>query len=218
MSYLYYFDIDGTLVSTRGAGSRSFKKAVFDIFQKEPHWPSISMAGRIDKGIFKSILNHLNVEYSSHFWNDFQTIYLDYLIKESKNPSKWIIFEGVENLLKRLSEKNQKLFLLTGNLKAGAKVKLETLGLDHFFDWEGSIFADHGENNRDDLAHALKARLDQDEKAVIIGDTPNDIRVGQIVEGISVAITTGVHKKEDLISFSPDFLIDNLTRFPEDLI
>ena len=51
MSKLILFDIDGTLISTGGAGGRAMAHAFRDIFGLDNGLGSISMAGRTDAWI-----------------------------------------------------------------------------------------------------------------------------------------------------------------------
>ena len=75
--------------------------------------------------------------------------------------------------------------LLTGNLRAGAKLKLEHLGIWKYFEF--GAFADDSSNRNELGPFALrraKEKLGIDfspERVWIIGDTPHDIACGKAI-------------------------------------
>lgn len=212
MNYRLCFDIDGTLLSTQGAGGRSFRKAVFSLFKKDLDWSSISMAGCLDTGIFKEVLSALKMPYSDDLWQEFHSYYLKFLESEIKDTSAWVIFEGVLDLLERSI--SPKPLLITGNVKEGAFFKLKAASLDQYFDWDSSVFGDEGEHKRDELAEVYIKKNGADHIPVIIGDTPNDIRLAKLLNGVSVAVSTGIFKNDELSKYQADYLLDSLKDFP----
>jgi len=102
------------------------------------------------------------------------------------------------------------LGLLTGNTRAGARIKLAHYGLDQYFDFGG-----FGDNHfeRDDVAReALSATRERLGDAVdldrvwVIGDTPNDVRCGRAIQARTIAVATGDHTREELAAANPDHL------------
>ncbi len=214
MKKILCFDIDGTLISTGGAGGRSFKKAIKSLFENQPQWAKINFAGMIDPSIFKNILNNIGETYSFDIWNIFKKKYLSFLKAEVKNTDSWIIFDGVIDLLEKIKNRGIKPILMTGNIKEGAFLKLNSIKLDHYFDWEKSIFGEDGKEKRDDLAIAFQKKHGAKGFPIVIGDTPADIKVGKLAGGLSIAVATGIHTHEELKKSSPDYLIENMKNFP----
>lgn len=210
---IFCFDIDGTLLSTGGAGSRSIKKAVNTLFQKEIDWKSIVMAGQLDPSIYRQILLKLDLPYKEKQWEEFLNLYLSFLEEEKHNVSSWVVFDGVLETLKILSQNKAKMILITGNIKKGAWVKLYSCHLHAFFDWDNSIFGDDGKESRDELAFAY-LKKHKDFLPIIIGDTPHDIRVGELTGGMSIAVCTGMHSKEELSLHNPHYNLLSLKEFP----
>lgn len=214
MDLIFCFDIDGTLLSTNGAGSRSFKRATHALLKKEPQWEKISMAGRLDPAIFKDIVTDIGESFSESLWTKFKTIYIQYFQEELLNIKKWIVFEGVRETLEILQSKKIPAILITGNIKSGAYLKLKAVNLEEYFNWENSIFGDDGRENREELAYIYKNRFDSSKTAVVVGDTPYDIKVGKIIGGISVAVATGLHSLSELENHTPQILLKSLKDFP----
>lgn len=210
---IFCFDIDGTLISTKGAGFRSFKKAAESIFDRRIDWKQISMAGRLDPSIFREALKLMQIEYLDSHWEAFRQKYLECFREELNDTSQWVVFEGVFPLLEELTARGFKTILLTGNIREGAQIKLDAVKLSRYFDFDGSIFGDAGEEHRDELAYEFREKYNSS-SAVVIGDTPADIRVGKIIGGVSAAVATGMHSLEELGRHEPEILLSSLKDFP----
>ena len=72
---IFCFDIDGTLLSTGGAGSRSMKRAVETLFQQKIDWKSVVMAGQLDPSIYRQILLKLDLPYKEKQWEEFKPLF-----------------------------------------------------------------------------------------------------------------------------------------------
>jgi phosphoglycolate phosphatase-like HAD superfamily hydrolase len=105
--------------------------------------------------------------------------------------------------------------LLTGNIRAGARVKLGHFGLfDYFaFGGFGDIHHDRDEVAREALAetHRHLGRTVPGERIWVVGDTPLDIRCARAIGARAVAVVTGWHPREELAACSPDLLLNDLS-------
>jgi len=127
---LILFDIDGTLVDSGGAGTRSLNLAFRELFFLEDAFHSISMAGKTDTQIMKEGLLKHDISMDGGL-DAVIRAYLKYLQREINNNRRHIkpgIYELLEILqpLKERSEQRSKdvlLGLLTGNLERGARIK-----------------------------------------------------------------------------------------------
>jgi phosphoglycolate phosphatase-like HAD superfamily hydrolase len=104
---------------------------------------------------------------------------------------------------------------LTGNIRAGAGVKLAHYGIDRYFSF--GAFGDE-RLDRDAVAHDALAlsRLHVDEsihasRIWVIGDTPLDIQCARAIGARAVAVATGTHTTEELAAGSPDVLLPDLS-------
>ena len=105
--------------------------------------------------------------------------------------------------------------LLTGNIRAGAEIKLRHYGLWHHFPFGG--FAD-GLIDRDDVARRALAEAEAhigrpiDPADVwVIGDTPLDVRCARAIGAKAVVVATGWHPHEELVACNPDHLLPDFT-------
>lgn len=204
------FDIDGTLVNTGGAGMASILQAMQREFGiSEPK--RVNLSGRTDRGIARELFELHEIEPSERNWNRFRQAYLHHLEQElPQRPGR--ILPGVEPLLKHLAERPRvHLGLLTGNVQAGADLKLTHYGLRHYFAFGG--YGDHHPNRDDVAAQALaasKTHLGHPVDDVwVLGDTPLDVRCARAIHAKALAVATGGHSHEELRQSGPDILLEN---------
>ena len=107
--------------------------------------------------------------------------------------------------------------LVTGNIKPMAYLKMELVGLDHFFTLPGA-FGDESHNRRDLPARAaerIRKHLQMDlapEQFIVIGDTPNDIDCARHFGARAVAVGTGrFYSTEELLQYKPDKFLPDLS-------
>ena len=105
--------------------------------------------------------------------------------------------------------------LLTGNIEAGARIKLEPTGLRPYFRL-GAYGSDHLDRRQlpslaARRAQALTGRSFLPEKVVVIGDTPHDIECARHFGAVAVAVATGQYAREALEAEQPDLLFDNFS-------
>lgn len=213
---LILFDIDGTLIDTGGAGSRSLNLALKELFSIENAFKNISMAGKTDIEIIKEglvkhgILVERNIDVVVE-------VYLRYLKNEILNDQKHVK-PGVYELLNKLKvSRDVALGLLTGNIERGARIKLEPFMLNEFFP-SGAFGSDHDDRNKL-LPIAIKrfeglySRKIEIYDCVLIGDTPRDVECGKIYGAKCIGVATGPYSTEHLIKAGADYVVEDLTDF-----
>ncbi|MEQ9411287.1 MAG: HAD family hydrolase [Fuerstiella sp.] len=205
-----FFDIDGTLLSTAGAGQRAMELALVQDFQIEFPFDGVLTAGRTDRGITDEIFGRYRLKNTDQNRRRFREAYLTHL-RSSLKEQPGLLLPQVRELLELLSaEKSVTLSLLTGNYADGAWIKLRHFQLDHYFR-SGGFGDDHPD--RDDVARgAVDAvsralqKVVRGSDSVVIGDTPADIRCARAIGARAVAVATGGYSANDLNSHTPDHL------------
>lgn len=216
---LILFDIDGTLLTSGGAGERSLRLALKDAFDIHDDFKSIEIAGRTDSGIARRVLEKHRIEPTVENISKFLDGYLHHLAIELTR-SKGTLLPGILDLLNALKTRpHLAIALLTGNLCRGAEIKLSHYGIWRFFEF-GAFADDHHDRNR--LGPFATARAKEKhgvefapENIYVIGDTPHDIECGRAFGAKTVAIATGHHSRDQLAAHNPDYLFDDLSNISE---
>ena len=223
-SRLVLFDIDGTLLTTHRRGwENPFKEAIERSFQEDGTPVTVDTSqyrpgGKTDPQIVYELLEGSGVadETITKILPKIQKKYVRRLRDTIRGPQHAELKPGVKELLAELDSRKELLLgLLTGNFEEGARIKLETHGLNKYFPF--GAFGD-GARKRSELPErALEAAKQHAghtfsrKNIVIIGDTPNDIHCGRHLHVRTLAVATGPFSMEQLEAEGPDFVFQNLT-------
>lgn len=212
---LLLFDIDGTLITSGGAGEWALRDAMRSRFGVEEDLGGILLAGATDKKIAVAMLEKNGLEPSPENITALLDEYLSHL--ESRMPKhQGRILPGMIELLKVLSTREEAvLALLTGNVIRGAEIKLAHYGVWHHFEF-GAFADDH--HDRNELGKFARARAFErhgidfpPDRIYVIGDTPRDIECGRAIGAKTVAIATGHYTLQELATHAPDFLFQDFS-------
>ena len=174
--------------------------------------------GKTDELIVQEMFrSHLERCGSEHEVQALLERYLEILpimVRDSKN---FHLMPGIPGLLSYLrSRKDVFMGLGTGNIEAGARIKLSRGGLNRFFSF-GGFGSDSG-----DRAELLEAGFQRGEEIIqkksprksivrwVIGDTWRDVSAGRACGASTIAVATGGDSLYELASASPDFLFATL--------
>jgi phosphoglycolate phosphatase-like HAD superfamily hydrolase len=215
------FDIDGTLIRTPGAGREALARAAAAVFdvpleRSRREIDTIEFRGTTDVFILERFGELLGVAMNGH--GDLMARYiqeLDGLLGEMAIE----VMPGVVELIDALYGAGEThVGLLTGNVREGARRKLDRVGLGHLLDGPGGF----GEAGRERAA-VVRAALAELEPlgvvastTVIIGDTPIDVEAAQSCGARGVAVATGWTSREELEACGADLFLPDLSN-PEPL-
>jgi phosphoglycolate phosphatase len=213
------FDIDGTLLSSHGAGKRALEAALVAHFGT-PGPRGYRYDGKTDRQIARDLMRSAGFDDAA-IDARMPSVLEHYLVglrrELSAAPAAPRVHPGVRELLDALERRaDVTIGLLTGNIEGGARAKLEAanLGADRFR--VGAFGSDH--ERRDALpaiararACALLEREIADGALVIIGDTPSDITCGRSVGARAIGVATGWYAAEALAEHAPVAVFDDLS-------
>ena len=217
--YVALFDIDSTLLRTRGAGRAAFAETFRAEFDIERIRGDVAFAGRSDRAIVREVFAQHGIEDRPGTWQRFRQGYLPRL-ERTLITHRGSLLPGVLPLLRAIRERNDiAMGILTGNMATGAWLKLKHYGIDAFFDFGG--FGDHHVDRGGIAADALGAadaflrtthRLSaKPELTTVIGDTPEDVRCARCIVAKAIAVATGDSSLSELTAAAPDRAFPDLT-------
>jgi phosphoglycolate phosphatase-like HAD superfamily hydrolase len=209
------FDIDGTLVSTGGAGKAAMEAALISAFGLQAVVDGVPYSGRTDRAIGRDLLGLHGIEDSAETWQRLATAYLAHLPRYLASHRGQVL-PGIASVLELLRKDATVLLgLLTGNIREGARGKLAHYGL-----WDHFALGGFGDEyfDRNDVALAAKAAITAHlgdgtnaDEVWVVGDTPLDIRCARHIGARIAAVGTGWHTLEELAAGEPDILLPDLS-------
>ena len=220
MKRLILFDIDGTLLATRGGAKRAFHRAMLEVYGTAGPIETHPFDGKTDPQIVRELLrldgfsDSAIDERMGALWH----VYLRELEQELLAASPRV-YPGVEDVLHALGERRDHahVALLTGNIVGGAQIKLRSAALDRHFDFDAGAFGSDCER-RDGLPEiAVRRALErtgirfQRRQVVIIGDTPNDVTCGRSLDVFTIAVATGRYSRDQLAAAGAHVVLDDLS-------
>lgn len=215
--HVLLFDIDGTLLNAGGSGQAAMEAVLQREFGATGPVERIPTAGRTDRAITRDLFQYYGVPADEATWRRFQEAYYAELPRHLAGK-EGVVLPGVRPLLASLTEREHvTLGLLTGNLAAAARVKLEHFHLHEHFEF-GGYGDEHAD--RDDVARQARREVRQrlpevpDDRVWVIGDTPADIRCARAINARVLAVATGVFAADELSPHAPDVLLQDLSDLP----
>jgi phosphoglycolate phosphatase-like HAD superfamily hydrolase len=219
------FDIDGTLISSGGAGRSALEAGLIEEFGPRRLSDRLELSGRTDRAILHDLLRLSDLPDTPEHMDRVRAAYLRHLPGRMSahtaevapgSPYRARVLPGIAGLIDTLSRREDVyLGLLTGNLRAGARIKLGHFGLFDHFAFGG--FGDH-HHDRDDVAREALADAQRHlgrqidiTRVWVVGDTPLDVRCARAIGANVLAVLTGWHARDQLASCRPDLLLDDLS-------
>lgn len=211
---VFLFDIDGTLVSTGGAGRRAIERA-FVQHTGTADVLDFSFAGMTDPAIVRLGLN--NAQKPTHAEAIAQVLeyYLLALTEEVARTPSFVIHPAAVETVDHLATWVQSAIGLgTGNIKNGARVKLNRASLFDRFRFGGfgcdsedraELIATGAERGAAQLGVSLREC-----RVVVIGDTPKDVAAAQAMGAQSLAVATGPYSSADLAASGATWAFESL--------
>jgi phosphoglycolate phosphatase len=214
--HLILFDIDGTLLWTRGSGRAATKAAMMDVFGTCGALDSHNFGGKTDWLTLAELLSDYSADDIGKHMPAYEQAMAHHLTK--------IITEyttepcpGALDVVHALRKREDVLIgIVTGNVAMTAPIKLRTAGFDPAWFPVGAYGSEA--MDRDHLPAIAIERAAKHvgkpispEQVTVIGDTPADISCARAAGARAVAVMTGFSKQEELIAAKPDILLDDLT-------
>jgi phosphoglycolate phosphatase len=213
------FDIDGTLLWTKGAGRRAMERAfAANIGTRGP--ADHRYDGKTDRQIVREAMRHegfADADIDARMESVLASYLAELSVELDRADHGVELLPGVLEVLDALEARDDVVLgLLTGNLVGGAERKLRVAGID-FTRFPVGAFGSDGEHRFDlpaiarDRAIAHVGRPVSGGACVIIGDTPSDVSCGRGIGARAIAVATGHYDVASLEACNPHAVFPDLT-------
>jgi phosphoglycolate phosphatase len=207
------WDIDGTLLTTGRAGIKAWEQAAVEVLGYDADLTGMRTSGLTDLMIAREIVVAAGRPPEPALERRLADAYTRAL-PACLTPSRGGVLHGVVEVLDALSGRPAVyVALLTGNMRAGARAKLDCYGLTRYFDAGG--FGDDGF----DRAGIGRVALERVERAVgtldldrvfLVGDSPYDVACAAALGIRMIAVASGEHGAAELATGQPWWGLDRL--------
>jgi phosphoglycolate phosphatase len=209
-----FWDIDGTLLTTKRAGVFALEEAAREVCGTVPDFARLETAGLTDHEVALLAIRECGGEDSPEVASKLLRAYERHL-PERLGWRQGGPLPGVVEILEALTPRGDVIsLLLTGNTPAGAKAKLEHYGLADYF--AGGAFCIDGDDRPGiarralDVAAELAGASVDPHSTFVIGDTPADVRCGQAIGARTVAVASGSYGLQELSASDPWLALERL--------
>ena len=216
---LILFDIDGTLLLSGGAGRRAIMGALAEeLGVAGSGLDRIRFDGKTDPQIVSELLlaaGETEAPASDRITRVLER-YVHHLEADlARNAHLAELMPGFPQLLDLLEQEvGVVLGLLTGNVSAGAHLKLRAVALAPERFRVGAFGSDHAVRAELPAIAARRAeahfgRRVAGREVIIIGDTPADVTCGRGIGARAIAVATGSYSAADLRAAGADLVFDD---------
>jgi phosphoglycolate phosphatase-like HAD superfamily hydrolase len=206
------FDIDGTLVTTGGAGAVAWRRAFEELHGIPADIGKFTDAGMTDPDVgaktFEAVIGRPPTSHELALIVQRRLEHLPEAVAESEG---YKVLPGVPERLKELSRAGHLLGLITGNGDGAAFIKLARGDLMRWFTF--GAYASAGVDRADIVRRAVErgeAMLGADvpnAEIYVIGDTPLDVEAAHAVGCTAVGVATGHYDVDALREAGADHVI-----------
>lgn len=210
------FDIDGTLITTGGAGRRALEQAFAALHERPDALTTFRLDGMTDKAIVRMGLETIGQPPTDAAIDAILAKYLEVLGAEVEKvaPANYRIHPGMSEAVAAGKKMGAAIGLGTGNIKGGAKIKLQRVGLYDSFGFGG--FGDDHEQRPELIRRGAQRGVKHlrvpwtEARVVVIGDTPMDIAAAHAIGAQCMALGTGHYTAAQLQEAGADWAHDTL--------
>jgi len=200
------FDVDGTLVTTGGVGRRALEITFQRSFGRRDACRTFRLDGMTDRAIVRAGMRAIGVEPTETL---IDRVLIDYLLVLAEEvaaapDTTYRVHAGMAETVDRArAHREVAVGLGTGNIREGARIKLERVGI-----YERFAFGGFGCDAEDRIAlirrgaergAALLGAPLAECRVVVIGDTPKDVSAAQAINAESIGVATGSFTAEQLV-------------------
>ncbi|KOV62893.1 HAD family hydrolase [Streptomyces sp. MMG1121] len=211
MPQLVLWDIDHTLIDTRGVGRR-LSAAAFEEVTGQAMRQQAKIDGITEAVIFRETakLHGLTTDRAD-FERFAAALTAQHIRHAGELREQGHALPGAAAALDALAAAGLRQTVVTGNVRAVAEIKLNVFGLDTHIHWDGGAYGEDADLRPGLVKMALTRASVAAPDAVLIGDTPADVEGGLATGVRIIAVATGRSSAEELRATGAHVVIPDLT-------
>jgi phosphoglycolate phosphatase len=216
-SLLVLWDVDHTLIETRGVGSELYR-AAFEKITGRPMIHKAEITGRTERTILAETLRLHGLEPSE----EYQARYAEALAQEYEEHAEVLrqrgrALPGAREALVAVAElPGVAQTVLSGNLRVVAVTKLQVFELARYVDFEIGAYGDD-EEDRPKLVAVAQTRAEEKygvafdrSSTVILGDSLSDVETGSEGGATVIGVASGKSSVEQLREAGAEVVLEDL--------
>lgn len=209
------FDIDGTLITSGGAGTKAWSLAYQREYKIEVDISVISDMGMTDPEVGElSFVSAMGRKPNADELARLLELHTHFLPISVAQSEKYRVLDGAEEILISLIQQGYILGLSSGNSEKGAHIKLHRAGLNRFFSFGGygSDSRDRGELTKVAMSRAqvVYGAAIEASQFLAVGDTSRDVEAAHTAGIACVAVASAKFSEDELAKSGADFVISSL--------
>ncbi|MFC8349791.1 HAD family hydrolase [Streptomyces sp. NPDC057280] len=192
---LVLWDIDHTLIDTRGVG-RELSAAAFERATGCPMREQAKIDGITERVIFRETAKlHGLATNPADFQRFAEALTDEHLNHLGDLRERGHALPGAAAILNALDAQEVRQTVVTGNIRPVAELKLQVFGLDSPIQWDVGAYGEEHDNRAELVRLSLQRACTPSTNAVLVGDTPADIE-GAHTNGVRVIAIASGHSDE----------------------
>lgn len=209
---LVLWDIDHTLISTRGMG-RELSAIAFQKTTGMPMREQAAIDGITEPVIFRETAALHGLRTNRHDFERFaHELTEQHRLREDELRLRGCSLPGAVAAVGALAGRVDVLqSVVSGNVKAVAQIKLRVFGLDGPIAWDVGAYGEDADERPDLVGLSLARAARYPAETVLVGDTPADVEGAQAHGVRVIAVATGKSSEQQLRDAGAEFVLSDLT-------
>lgn len=215
--FVVLFDLDGTVLtfdgSSPGPGRTALDRAMHELHGIERATEGLRLAGGTDRAFARVMLRKAGAPEDEPSIERVLDAYVEHL-KSELVTRRYRPIGDVDVAVSALQRRGAVVGVGTGNVRAGARLKLESAGLDALFDLHRGGYGCDAEPRADILRLAVeRCRAGAgwsvgEAEVVVVGDTEHDVRAARAIGAKVVGLAVSAREHAELAAAGADVIVD----------